>query len=105
MEPTIFDLVRWADDVPLSAGQIQKAYDWRITQWAALGNAILAAVFAFLSSAIIESYKQSLKLPHFWLLVGGATLLYVSCYAFCRFRIIRLRQEFLALYTFLLVIK
>ena len=104
MEPTIHDVVIWADDVTLSSGQIQKAYDWRIAQWGTLANAVLTAVFFLMASALIETYKETLKLPHFWVWVTFATFIYGCIYALCRFRIKRLRQEFLALYTLLLEI-
>jgi ABC-type transport system involved in cytochrome c biogenesis permease subunit len=104
MGPTVHDVITWADNVELSTAQIQKAYDWRIAQWATFANAILTAIFGFLSSALIEAYKETLKLPHFWSVVGAGTLAYACIYGFCRFRIARLQQEFLALYTLLLEI-
>jgi len=104
MEPTVYDIVVWADDVGLSSGQVQKAYDWRIAQWGALSNAILTAVFFLFASGLIETYKQTLKLPHFWSWVGSALCLYGLCYVFCRWRIRQLRREFLTLYTLLLEI-
>jgi hypothetical protein len=30
MEPTVHEIVVWVDDVALSIGQIQKAYDWSV---------------------------------------------------------------------------
>ena len=102
MEPTVRDIVLWVDDVTLSSGQVQKTYDWRIAQWGALSNAILTAVFFLLATSLVETYKQTLKLPHFWWWVGGVSFLYGCSYLFCRWRIRRLRQEFLALYTLLL---
>lgn len=104
MKPTVGDVVIWADDVALSSGQMQKAYDWRIAQWATLSNAILTAIFVLIGSALVEIYKRSLQLPHFGWLAGGTVAVYVLCYGFCRWKIRRLRQEFLALYTLLLEI-
>jgi len=91
MEPTVYDVLTWADDVNLSIAQVQKAYDWRIAQRAAFANAVLTAIFAFLSSAVIETYKE--------------TVVYFGIYLFFRWEIRRLRQEFLALYTLLLDIQ
>jgi hypothetical protein len=102
MEPTVRDLVVWADDVGLSSGQLQKAYEWRIAQWSALSTAILTAVFFLIATALVELYKQTLRLPHFGLWVGPGVVGYGCSYIFCRWRIQRLRQEFLALYTLLL---
>lgn len=91
----------WVDDVALSTGQIQKAYDWSIAQWSTLGNAILTAVFFLIATGLVETYKKTLQLPHFWSWVGGIATLYLASYAFCRLRIHRLRCEFLELYTLL----
>jgi hypothetical protein len=105
MEPTIRDLVIWADNVELSSNQLQKAYDWRIAQWATFGNVVLTAIFGLLSSAVIETFKATIILPDFWSEIGAATLAYSLIYAFCRLRIVTLRQEFMALYTLLEEIK
>ncbi|PYV70491.1 MAG: hypothetical protein DMG97_19155 [Acidobacteria bacterium] len=105
MEPTVYDVLTWADDVNLSIAQVQKAYDWRIAQRAAFANAVLTAIFAFLSSAVIETYKETLRIPHFWTLVAIGTVVYFGIYLFFRWEIRRLRQEFLALYTLLLDIQ
>jgi ABC-type transport system involved in cytochrome c biogenesis permease subunit len=101
MEPTVHDLVVWGDDVALSTGQLQKAFDWRITQWATLSNAILTAIFFLITTGLVETYKQTLKLRYFWAWVGAAVLIYCCSYLFCRLKIRRLRREFLALYTLL----
>jgi hypothetical protein len=101
MEPTVHDLVVWMDDVALSAGQIQKAYDWRVAQWSTLSNAILTAIFFLVTTGLVETYKQTLKLRYFWAWVGAAVLIYGSSYLFCRLRIRKLQREFLALYTLL----
>jgi hypothetical protein len=102
MEPTIRDIVVWVDDVALSTAQIQKVYDWRITLWGALSNAILTAVFFIIATALVETYKETLKLAHFWSAVGAVALLYCGSYVFCRFKIRQLRREFVVLYTLLL---
>jgi hypothetical protein len=101
MEPTVHEIVVWVDDVALSISQIQKSYDWSIAQWATLGNAILTAVFVLIATGLVETFKKTLQLPHFWSLVSGIALLYLASYAFCRLRIERLRREFLVLYTLL----
>ena len=105
MEPTIQDIASWVADVALSSGQLQKAYDWQIAQWSGLANAIVVSTLALLSSALIESFKDTLRYPHFWSVVVAGTLAYVCIYVLCRLRIHRLRQEFLALYTLLMEIK
>ena len=38
---TVGDLLNFIEDVPTSAAQLQKAYDWNISQWSTLGNALL----------------------------------------------------------------
>lgn len=102
MEPTIRDIVTWVDDVTLSAGQVQKAYDWRVAQWATFSNAILTAIFALIATALIDTYQETIKRPHLWWWVGAVSLIYFCSYLFCRWRIRELRREFLALYTLLL---
>jgi hypothetical protein len=101
MEPSNHEIVVWVDEVAVSIGQIQKSYDWSIAQWATLGNAILTAVFVLIATGLVETYKKTLQLPHFWSWVAGIAMLYLASYAFCRFRIERLRREFLELYTLL----
>lgn len=102
------DLLIWPDDLAVSSAQIQKAYDWSITQWASFGNAILTAIFGLLASALVETYRMvQTHDPHrdivFWVAVGVTVLVYLAVYAFCRWKILRLRQEFLALYTLLAI--
>lgn len=105
MNPTIGEILAWVDNLPSSADQIQKAYDWRISQWATFGNAVITALFALLLSAVVEWYKEPMKYPHFWLIVAGNASSYLVAYALCRFRIATLQREFIALYTLLAVLK
>jgi hypothetical protein len=102
MEPAVSDIVMWVDDVTMSSAQLQKAYDWRIAQWATLSNTILTAVFFLLATALVETYKETFKRPHLWWWVVGISLTYLCSYLFCRWKIRQLGREFLGLYTLLL---
>jgi hypothetical protein len=109
MDFTILDLLIWPDDLTVSSAQIQKGYDWDITQWATFGNAVLTAIFGLLASALVETYKNPKHNwqadESFWMLVGITAFEYALIYVFCRLRIVNLRKEFLSLYTLLLAIK
>jgi lipopolysaccharide export LptBFGC system permease protein LptF len=105
MEPSIDQIIRWSLAFENASAQIQKAYDWRIAQWSAMATAILTAILAILSSTFLEYYKKTALAPHWGLWLSADIAVFLCAYTFCRYEIDRLRREFLALYTLLLVIK
>jgi hypothetical protein len=98
---SVEDLLNWSEDVAASATQLQKAYDWRINQWSNLANALLAATLAFISTCVVEVYKESFKKPHLSLAVFFGITFSLGLCLWCQIRITRLRNEFVALYSLL----
>lgn len=101
MVPTLNDVLIWAEDVPLSTAQVQKAYDWRISQQAGIANAALVAMFTLITSSVIEGMKQTLSHQHSWIVIVAGELAFGGIYLVARLRIRALRQEFLAFYSLL----
>ena len=103
---TFGEIVRLARDVPLSTAQLQKAYDWEISQWSDFGKAILGASLAFLSGVALETLKQSPTLSSDQtLLLSSGLAASLFLYAVCYEKTKRLRVEFLQLYRLLLLLK
>ena len=93
------DVLDWAEEIGTSANQLQKAYDWEISQWSTLGNAVLAALLAFLSACTLEIMKQTLKSSHVAAIMIAGVATSIALYVICRVRIAKLKNEFLLLYT------
>jgi hypothetical protein len=104
---TLMDILRWSQHVETSAAQIQKSYDWKITQWSGLGSAILTATLGFVSAVVVEVLKGTkvLTKADFVLIVvtGAAALL--AAYAFTHFQVSALNTEFLRLYNLLALLR
>jgi len=103
--PTVRELMLWSLDFDTSCAQIQKAYDWEIAQWSNMANATLAAMFGFLTPAVIELFKKSIQLAGFGLTIILGAIVFVTTYIACRLKIERLRSHFLATYSLLVRLK
>ncbi len=101
VELTVEDILNFSADVPTSTTQIQKAYDWKISQLSSLGNAMLTATLAFVSTAVVEFYKDSFKRPDLSVAVLIGTSVSLGLYLWCQVRIAHLRNEFVSLYALL----
>ena len=100
--PTFGDVLIWSEDLSTSTSQIQKLYDWRISQWTGLGTAVLTATLGFISAAIIEIIKDP-KIYNRLLVsvVGLGVAISVAIYGLCQRRVVSLRREFMAFYALL----
>ena len=103
LELTLGDLVAWSTELETAAQQVQKAYDWRIAQWSAFGNAVLTATLAFVSAAAVEAFKGTIG-THSLGAVAFGTFSSLLLYWISQLRVTRLRREFLALYGILVLL-
>jgi hypothetical protein len=96
---TVGDLLNFAEDFATSANQLQKVYDWNISQWSSLGNTILTATF--LSTCVVELYKASFLRPHLSKTIITGLVISLGLYLRCQFQITKLKKEFVAVYSLL----
>jgi hypothetical protein len=101
VELTVEDILNFSEDVPTSTAQMQKAFDWKISQLSSLGNTVLTATLAFVSTSVVEFYKDSFKRPDLSVAVFIGTSFSLCLYLWCQARISHLRNEFVALYALL----
>jgi hypothetical protein len=98
---TVGDLLNFTEDVATSAGQLQKAYDWNISQWSTLGNTLLTATLAFISTCVVELYKESFKRPDLSVVMLAGALISIGLYLKCQLEIHKLKSEFVYFYSIL----
>jgi Na+/H+-dicarboxylate symporter len=79
---TKFDFFSKTKRFDLSVGQLQKIYDWKISQYSNTANAFLSALAGFVGSVVLEEIKNSSFNAAAVLYVGvAATLcLWVMCH-------------------------
>jgi len=95
-------MVNMSRELSTSASQIQKAYDWTISQWSTFANALLTATLAFISTCVVELYKESFKKPHLSIAMAAGIGISLWLYMKCQIKINELRNECVYFYTFLL---
>jgi hypothetical protein len=94
---TRFDIFARTNRFELSVSQLQRFYEWRISQYSSIGNTLLGAAAAFIASVVLEK----LKTPYFN--VGPACLIGVGATLFlciiCNLQVRALRNGFIEGYT------
>jgi hypothetical protein len=96
----VIDLFILSKNLSTSAAQIQKSYDWQITQWSGFGTAVLTATLGFISAAGLDIWKGA-QLPHesnTYTVIGIGIVSSLALYALCQYRVARLRARFSVLY-------
>ena len=104
--PALVDILLWSRDVPTAATQLQKSYDWTITQWSGFATAVLVAVLGFLSTVVAEFLKGTYvvwRRQFFPLIIVGVSSL-LAAYSFANLKVSMLNDEFVGLYSLLSLI-
>lgn len=99
---SVADIVNMSGELSTSASQVQKAYDWTISQWSSFANAVLAAMLGFISTCVVELYKGSFKKPHISIAMAAGIGVSLSLYIRCQIKINELRNDFIYFYKLLL---
>jgi len=99
---SVADIFDMSAQLSTSASQLQKAYDWTISQWSSFANAVLAATLGFISTCVVELYKESFKKPHLSIAMAAGIGVSLWLYIRCEIKINELRNEFIYLYELLL---
>lgn len=100
VEISVADIIEWAQELEISMNQIQKAYEWRISQWSIFGKAVLTSAFAFVSGATVALLKGELQVQYTWDIINICIGLILALATYCvsLYQINRLRKEYIALY-------
>jgi hypothetical protein len=93
------NLVSFLKDLPTSAGQLQKAYDWNISQWSNFGTTLLTGTLGFITTCLVAFYKGEIKHLTITMLVGVAAAL--CLYLKSQIEINKLKNQFMYWYSLL----
>ena len=94
-EFTLMEILLWSEDAPTSVSQIQKSFDWAISQWSGFSTAVLVATLGFLSAAVMEFLKGTLVAwrRQFMTLIILGVLSLLATYSFGHLQITVLNDE------------
>jgi hypothetical protein len=93
------NLIAFLKDLPTSAAQLQKAYDWNIAQWSNFGTTLLTATLGFISACLVALYKGEIRHLTIAMLAGIAAAL--CLYLKSQIEINKLKNQFVCVYSFL----
>ena len=100
IEISVADVIEWAQELEISMNQIQKSYEWRISQWSIFGKAVLTSALAFVSGATIAILRGEIQVQCVWdaINICIGIILALSTYGVSLYRIRQLRNEYIGLY-------
>jgi len=99
------DLFMFLKDLSVSMNQLQKNYDWNISQWSTLANAVLTAMLSIVATCVVEYFKGSIPRPQVAIVAAAAIAVSFPLYVKCQSEIARLRSEFEGLHSLLMFLK
>jgi len=99
------DLFIFLKDLSVSMNQLQKNYDWNISQWSTFANTVLTATLSFAAACVLEYFKNSISRPHLGIVAAAGISVSVALYVKCQSEITRLRSEFEGLHSLLMFLK